>query len=163
MASPPGDEDGFTVMAAARSEAPAEWPLLGERLLPARLLAELPGHELLQVLRDLLRGGGHHLRQDDLLRDRQELAHQRLDDLLNRELLTREQLLTGELGLHVGLLRGPPVLLGEAAHELLRCTPGLREPAVLLRLALVLLDAERYLGQPQQYGGFPQSWGGPRQ
>src|SRR6266705_3020813 len=110
MASPPGDEDGFTVMAAARSEAPAEWPLLGERLLPARLLAELPGHELLQVLRDLLRGGGH-----DLLRDRQELAHQRLDDLLNRELLTREQLLTGELGLHVGLLRGPPVLLGEAA------------------------------------------------
>src|SRR6266496_6854652 len=78
MASPPGDEDGFTVMAAARSEAPAGWPLLGERLLPARLLAELPGHELLQVLRDLLRGGGHHLRQDDLLRDRQELAHQRL-------------------------------------------------------------------------------------
>src|SRR6266516_755310 len=79
MASPPGVEDGFTVMAAARSEAPAEWPLLGERLLPARLLAELPGHELLQVLRDLLRGGGHHLRQDDLLRDRQELAHARRD------------------------------------------------------------------------------------
>src|SRR6266705_3064549 len=100
MASPPGDEDGFTVMAAARSEAPAGWPLLGERLLPARLLAELPGHELLQVLRDLLRGGGHHLRQDDLLRDRQELANQRLDELLGRDLmLPGDLLLPRELGL----------------------------------------------------------------
>src|SRR6266487_1196580 len=99
MASPPGAEDGFTAMAATRSEAPAESPVLGEWLLPARLLAELPGHELLQVLRDLLGGGGHHLRQDDLLRDRQELAHQRLDDLLNRELLLSRELLPRELGL----------------------------------------------------------------
>ena len=83
------------------------------RLLPGQLLSD----ELLQVPGDLLRGGGHHLRQDDLLCDRQELAYQRRDDLLDRELL-----LPRELGLHVGLLR---------------------EAAVLLRLAEVLLDAER--------------------
>jgi hypothetical protein len=122
--------------------------LLAERLLPARLLAELrlllaelrlllselPGRllgvladELLQIHRDLLHGGGEHLRQDDLMRDRQELAHQRLDDLLDRELLLYpgKLLLPGELRLLLA-----PELLGEA-------------PVLLLGLAEVLLDAER--------------------
>ncbi len=117
------------------------------RLLPGQLL----GDELLQVPGDLLRGGGHHLWQDDLLRDRQVLAHQRRDDLLNRDLLPEgllpEGLLAGELlagelllarvrGLHGELLREAAVLLREAA-VLLRLAEG------LLRLAEGLLDAER--------------------
>ena len=92
--------------------------LLRKGLLPARLLPELRGlpasllgelrihllgDELLQVHRDLLGGRGNHLRQDDLLRDRQELAHQRLDDLLDRE-LSGELLLARELPLHGRLL-----------------------------------------------------------
>jgi hypothetical protein len=107
-------------------------PLLAELRL---LLSELPGRllglladELLQMHRDLLHGGGEHLRQDDLIRDRQELAHQRLDDLLDRELL-----------LTPGLLREAPVLLREAPVLL----GLLREAPVLLGLAEVLLDAER--------------------
>jgi hypothetical protein len=127
--------------------------LLAELRLPAAcllaelrlLLSELPGRllglladELLQMHRDLLHGGGEHLRQDDLMRDRQELAHQRLDDLLDRELLPGELLLLTPvlLGLTPVLLGLTPVLLG-LTPVLLGLTP------VLLGLAEVLLDAER--------------------
>jgi hypothetical protein len=129
--------------------------LLAELRLPAArllaelrlLLSELPGRllglladELLQMHRDLLHGGGEHLRQDDLMRDRQELAHQRLDDLLDRELLPGELLLTPVL------LLLTPVLLGLAEVLLTSVLLGLAEvllTSVLLGLAEVLLDAER--------------------
>src|SRR5262249_28509409 len=91
--------------------------------------------ELLQVDRDLLHGCGQHLRQDDLMRDGQKLSQQRLDDLLDlelllsRDLLLAGELLAGELRLHVGLLREAYVLL--------------RESPELLGLTEVLPDAQR--------------------